>query len=305
MENILVTGCSFTDKNYKPLIKDLTPLKKSWTDYINIDGNIKNVARPGVSNQEMIEFALDEIIKEKENYHRVIVGLTQWGRFKLPDQTLNTTKFFNLRYDPKIHNKDNHFIHVDEIKKYFKPRNGYTLKDFELEMKSSNQNDKWKWKYAHDFLKAKLFFAATGKIEGKFIETIIDSTLRSIIILREICYFKKIKLHVFSILEGWYMVGDSSEKLKKQYNWIDPYMSFYTKYSPLYRNLKKSKTPVNLIKFPFITELGNGEPCSATHDDRGIWHENFQLSEIDAHPNEKGYKHIANFFNENFTDYKI
>ena len=53
------------------------------------------------------------------------------------------------------------------------------------------------------------------------------------------------------------------------------------------------------------TELGNGEPCSATHDDRGIWHENFQLSEIDAHPNEKGYKHIANFFNENFTDYKI
>ena len=339
MENVLVTGCSFTQDDYEPIV--YKPIKSdpliSWPHLINPDWNIVNVALSGISNQEMIERAIDAItagdikkrnfsVSSSHQFDRVIVGLTQWGRIKTPKYTVNLDLFFSLRYNPLIHNKDNHFIHVDAIRKYFIPGNGYNIKEFVREMNNSKAEERSKWNQGLPFLRNLLFMSSIDHIGKKFVESFIDSTLRSIITLREICHAKKIKLHVFDILEGWDLVAmpsygvqhetieldglkigrgyDALGQSKEQYNWFQPYMSYYMKRSPLYNNLKKSKTPVDLIRFPFITELADdGKSCCATGP--GEEWEKYKLSPLDPHPSQKGYQKIADFFNEHFRDYKI
>ena len=79
---ILVSGCSWSDSNFKT---DYHPgmdhSYKKWFDYIETDEKIVSIGVCGNSNDSIIDKALTEIFV-KPNITKVVLALTEWTRFK-------------------------------------------------------------------------------------------------------------------------------------------------------------------------------------------------------------------------------
>ena len=95
MTKTLVTGCSWTDRNYKSRFHpEIDTSWKKWDEYVGdlFGWDILNVAESGASNDRMLNRALESIYEN--DIERCVVGLTEWCRFTLPNNIVANTNLF-------------------------------------------------------------------------------------------------------------------------------------------------------------------------------------------------------------------
>lgn len=77
MKEILVSGCSFTSKEF-------TPGVTSWPELLQKDTDLKvvNLGIPGSGNFGICKRATDYIIQSHENIELCVIGLSDWARME-------------------------------------------------------------------------------------------------------------------------------------------------------------------------------------------------------------------------------
>ena len=258
METIVVSGCSFTDKNFKSDIhSDLDTSYIKWPELIKFKGNIINVAQTGADNVTLINNVFDEM---HNNLHidRVIVALSSWLRFSTPDA----------------------FFHPATYKWYA------TYSEVREQQKSLSKIIKF---MDHHKKYYDIYGGIHNNIMNRSIEKLIDSTLRHIWLLYNICKMKNIKLHIFQMLSPSQLNG-------KGKSFILLYEKFchYLINHSLFSKIDKLKD-VDLIGWPFEHDIG-GNVCDYFLDKQ------CRISDLDGHPNEKGHRIIAHWFDINAKD---
>ena len=86
MSKTIVTGCSWTDRNYRSRFHpELDTSWKKWDEYVadEYKWNIVNVGQSGAPNDYMLDRAIESFYEH--NVERCVVALSEWGRIMLPN----------------------------------------------------------------------------------------------------------------------------------------------------------------------------------------------------------------------------
>lgn len=266
MEKILVVGDSFTDPNFVSMKYPNYKHSFTWTDALN--GNVTNIAKSGMGNPIMISRVLHEIYTNKKNKpDRVIIALSCWSRFSLPTLFDYTVNPANVWYISR-YNSDTEFPNIQ-----------------------ASYNKMLKAIEPHLLWPEMSLAENIAKYMEKNIKYFIDSTALQLINLAIVCEHMGIKLHVFQMLDP--MSGPT--KVIKLFE--DALIK-----SDLFLDLSSRK--VDLIGYPWVEDAG-GKTVNRFLKSIESEPNKLRVGIKDAHPNADGHKKIGEWFNENYSDYKI
>lgn len=216
MENIIVSGCSWTDKYFTSVIcPEYNCDYKKWPEYINIDCNINNIGSSGWGNAQIIQSVLKEIALNN-NVDRVVIALSNWYRFSVPT---NNCGEFGYNINPYL---------VDSNKRHKLQLHHSKQKA----LQSLNKNIK-----VCEYLEIDI-------INPNVCRYIVNQTMLNIWILYEICKSKNIKLHIFQLLNCSSYQKLSQECLAKE-----------ILINPIFKKLDGISN-IDLIGWPFLENLG-------------------------------------------------
>jgi hypothetical protein len=217
MEHVIVSGCSFTDKDFfSQQNPEYNCDYKKWPEYIDVDCHITNVAKSGFGNTQIVQSALTEIAST-DNVDRVVIALSDWFRFGTPQN--NCGRLLGTTINPYL--ADSHKKNLD--KNIIELRNAHTvIKEKSLELCNYLDID----------------------IENHNVcRYTAHQTLLNIWILHEICKSKNIKLHVFQ-LHNCEWNKFSMQRLAKE-----------ILQNPIFKKLDDISN-IDLIGWPFVESLG-------------------------------------------------
>lgn len=259
MEIIVVSGCSFTDKNFKSDVHlNLDTSYKKWPELIKFKGNVINVGRSGADNITIINNVFDEMYKNP-HIDRIVIALSSWFRFSTPDRDFHPITYKRYTQDPTIREKFK-----------FKPRI-YDFMDYH--------------KKYYD-----IFDGLNDNNLKHLCEISIDNTLRHLWLLYNICKIKNIKLHIFQMLSSTQLTNKSFDNLILLHEKFCRYLIGH----PLFTDIENLKD-VDLIGWPFESDIG-GDFCD------NYLNEEHRISKFDSHPNAKGHRAIAHWFDIHAKD---
>ena len=110
MEHVIVSGCSFTDKDFfSQQNPEYNCDYKKWPEYIDVDCHITNVAKSGFGNTQIVQSALTEIAST-DNVDRVVIALSDWFRFGTPQN--NCGRLLGTTINPYL--ADSHKKNLDK-----------------------------------------------------------------------------------------------------------------------------------------------------------------------------------------------
>ena len=119
---ILVSGCSWTDVNFKTdYHPEMDHSYPKWFDYIETDEEVKCIGRCGYSNDTIISKALEQILLDS-SITKVVLALTEWSRFNLLKQEIHPSLLVlkdTISRNPNPTERDSVMIdHIDSWIKY-------------------------------------------------------------------------------------------------------------------------------------------------------------------------------------------
>lgn len=145
------------------------------------------------------------------------------------------------------------------------------------------EKDKLNYKQIIDWLKYHEEYVKVSNMNPReFIPYIVDDTIFKLKTLQDVCKLKGIKLYVFQML--WPM----------PHEYLDLGIKTLIKNSVFQEMFENPD--INFLNFPFFRELG-GSSFEATMKEREDY-QSLVVSFVDKHPNEKGHRIIAEWFNE-------
>lgn len=258
---IIVSGDSFSTVGLKVLIDEEVSIKspwKIWAEQLSFDDKVINVSRSGIGNDLIIRNAIDALLKTS-NVDRIIIALSQWARFSIRGREFN----------PQIFNGVPNNI---KDTPYGKRETSICQQDIQALERLTGKEES----------QIKAIFNTPLSIK-----TMIDDILRDIYILQQLCKQRRVRLHVFQMLEP--LAGfNKSTKNAITTNLLNSE----------YFDIMDISKDIDLIGWPFLPSLGGyyfNKNLSAEE----------RVGNGDAHPNQHGHIKLAEMFNENYKEYKV
>lgn len=277
-ETLIAGGCSFTDDENCPKW-DYNKLAATTTKWPHLLGfkKVYNTAESGDSNDGIFRKIEDKIINENIIPDRIIIGLTEFARFRIPilDQKFNVGMYDFAKLAAEYHNS------------------------LSLSEKNRKYNSFFKDTFQLDVFKL---------LESKYIDRValIEYHLRNLYHLANLCLIKNIKLHVFQMLSVYSYAGkkesDLITKLLKESNIIkiikkNPKVDLMNWVNwgtnPIY--LKNGKWVIGRKIHSYVS-------CMIDTDEDLVWgfgKDKNGLEFRDGHPNQKGHEKIAEWVLKN------
>lgn len=240
--------------------------KHTFTWTDKLDGKVTNVAVSGQCNPGMIARALNQIYHDKPD--RVIIALSCWSRFTAAQHRINPLFLF-------------HNANMVATRWSFS----------ELDKKEYNKQIK----HMSGMMQFSDGEASPEESIRKFllynIPYFVWRTSLDLNTLSLVCEQKGIKLHVFQMLHPF--------GVPSKYEYIYDEFSNALIKSDLFMDLYEHK--IDLIGYPWIKNAGG----LCVDDMLSREEKKHRVGDGDAHPNERGHRLIGDWFNANYTDYKI
>ena len=260
MEVVVTGGCSWSDVKYGDgkLPKDV--FSSSWVEQIDFGTDVKfiHVGKSGNSISRSIDHIKDVLFREKK-VDKVVLGLTEWLRFPLAAGCLNIT----IAY------------YVDKMKKEGK------WDEFTHGQKETA--DQAFTYYNH--------VESIDKLGVDIFKKIIDTNIRQVLALIELCKLKGIELYIMQVLDAVRpIVGE--EYLEQMMGHIIDHEQW--------NMIANSRKDFTAIGWPFFYPIG-GTSAESLLSEGNIWERRNRIHRIshqDSHPNNEGHKIIAKWFNK-------
>lgn len=264
-ETLLVSGCSYTIKDYyngfipgtNPPVKDIIH-SNTWTTMLGFK-KVINMAENGDGNDIIINKCIEHLLDDrKQDPDRIIIALTNWDRFCTPYSTYTPGVF--MWFTPK------------EFKRH-QPGG-----DKEATTPGMKREIEWHKKW--------------GNPNSFTFSNMIGNTIRSIIILHELCLKRGIPCHVFQLLDPWTW-PDNPESLKL---FGDPNKMVFNEFfnHPLANKFANLKN-IDMVGYPFEKTWGGyqfwRDICIENLEDYQSG--KLRISKEDGHPSPYGHILIA------------
>jgi len=255
---IIVSGCSWTDDKLWSPIHK--DLKCDWPKWYRHINTDQEVLSVGLSGNSN-GLIIDRAIEQlltKPNVTNVILALSDWTRFSILGKAVHP---------------EQHWL----INNLGGERTARALSD-EVRQEVMKRNDKENGEFVNE---NSMFVKAVKFKPHKTLWMIVNETLIKLKTICELCKARDIDLYVFQMIPSSYFFAE--ETLKAVIG------------NQLFQEMYSTKD-ARFLNFPFFTELGGTsvEEEMKLEDD----YNSMIISNLDAHPNEKGNKYIGDWFNK-------